>query len=64
MTLAIAKDMTCFRFVYFCPFLITISRVQIEKSIDSVLGIRTRGRRMMGVDDTTKLCRPPLAKFL
>ena len=25
---------------------------QIEKSIDGVLGIRTRGRRMIGADDT------------
>ena len=30
---------------YFRPFLITIS-IQIEKSVDGVLGIRTRGRRM------------------
>ena len=28
-------------FVYFCSFLITIS-IQIEKSVDGVLGIRTR----------------------
>ena len=25
-------------FVYFCPFLITISIIQIEKSIDGVIG--------------------------
>ena len=31
-------------FVYFRHFLITIS-IQIEKSIDGVLGIRTQGRR-------------------
>ena len=30
-------------FVYFRPFLITISIIQIEKSIDGVLEIRTRG---------------------
>ena len=43
--------------VYFCSFLITIS-IQIEKSIDGVLGIRTRGRRMVGADKTTELWRP------
>ena len=33
-------------FVYFRPFLITIPIIQIEKSIDGVLGIRTRdGKR-------------------
>ena len=36
-------------FVYYCSFLITIS-IQIEKSIDGVLGIRTRGLRMVGAD--------------
>ena len=36
-------------FVYFRPFLIKISIIQIEKSVDGVLGIRTRGRRMVGV---------------
>ena len=44
-------------FVYFRPFL-TIS-IQIEKSMDGVLGIRTRGRRMVGADETTELWRPP-----
>ena len=28
-------------FVSFCPILITISIIQIEKSLDGVLGIRT-----------------------
>ena len=42
----------------FCSFLITIS-IQIEKSVDGVLGIRTRGRRMVGTDETTELWRPP-----
>jgi len=32
---------------------------QIDKSIDGVLGIRTRGRIMVGVDETTELWRPP-----
>ena len=44
-------------FVYFRSFLIIIS-IQIEKSIDDVLGIQTRGRRMVGVDKTTELWRP------
>ena len=41
-------------FVYFRPFLIaiaitvSISTIQIEESIDSLLGIRTRGRRIVG----------------
>ena len=30
-------------FVYFCSFLVTISIIQIERSIDGVLRIRTRG---------------------
>ena len=48
-------------FVYFHSFPVTIS-TQIEKSIDGVLGIRTRGRRMVGADETTELWRPPLMK--
>ena len=36
-------------FVYFHSFLVTIS-IQIEKSVDGVLGIRTRGRRLVGAD--------------
>ena len=46
-------------YVYFCPFLITISIKQIEKRVDGVLGIRTRGRRMVGADETMELWRPP-----
>ena len=42
-------------FVYFCYFLDTISIIQIEKSIDGVLGIQTWGRRMVGADKTTEL---------
>ena len=30
------------------------------KSIDGVLGFRTRGRMMVGADDTTELWRPPI----
>ena len=44
--------------VYFCSFLVTIS-IQIEKSVDGGLGIRTRGRRMVGADKTTEQWRPP-----
>ena len=47
-------------FVYFHSFLITIS-IQIEKSTDGVLGIWTRGRRMVGPDETTQLWQPPLS---
>ena len=34
-----------------------------KESIDVVLGIRTRGRRMVGKDRSTELCRPPWLKF-
>ena len=44
-------------FVYFHSFLITIS-IQIEKSIDGVLGIRTWGHMMVGADETTELWWP------
>ena len=46
-------------FVYFRYFLDTISIIQTEKSVDGLLGIQTRGRRMVGTDDTTELWRPP-----
>ena len=45
-------------FVYFHYFLATITITQIEKSIDGVLGIQTRGRRMVGADKSTELWRP------
>ena len=47
--------------VYFRPFLvpITISIIQIEKSIDGVLGILTWGPKMVGANETTELWRPP-----
>ena len=47
-------------FGYFRPFLITISIIQIEKRVDGVLGIPTRGRMMVGTDDTTELWRPSI----
>ena len=58
-------------FVYFHPFLITISIIPIEKSIDGVLGIRTRGRRIVGANYTTEpislclfICHILLLSFL
>ena len=51
-------------FVYFRHFLITISIIQIEKSVVGVLGIRTLGRRMVGADETTELWRPPIEQGL
>ena len=42
-------------FVYFRPFLITISTIQIEKNTDDVLGIQTHGRRMVSTDETMEL---------
>ena len=49
------KTMGQFRplYVYFRYCLDTISIIQIEKSRDGVLGIRTLGRRMVGADETT-----------
>ena len=44
-------------FVHFRYFLNTISIIQIEKSVDGVLGIRTWGRRTVGANETTELWR-------
>ena len=38
-------------FVYFRPFLITTSKIQIERSLDGVLGIWTHGCRMVSADE-------------
>ena len=46
-------------FVYFHPFIITISIIQIEKSVDGVLGTEICGRLMVGTHNTTELWRPP-----
>ena len=46
--------------VYFCPFIITTSLIQIDKSLNGVLGIRTRSRSMVGADDTMELLRPSI----
>ena len=42
-------------FVYFCPFLVTISIIQIVKILDGVLGIKTWGRRIVSADETIEL---------
>ena len=49
-------------FVYFRSFLITISMIQIEKSIDGMLGIQTQGCRIVGADETTGIWWPPKGK--
>ena len=50
-------------FVYFRPSLITISIIQ-NKSIDGVLEMQTRVRRMAGADDTTELWQPPMCQHI
>ena len=45
-------------FVYFRSSLITISIIQIEKSVDGVHGIWTHGLRIVGADKATELWRP------
>ena len=42
-------------FVYFRSFFVTISIIQIERSIGGVLGILTRGHSMVVADETTEL---------
>ena len=34
-------------------------QLQIDESVDVVLGIQTRGRRIVGIDGSTELWRPP-----
>ena len=47
-------------FVYFRPFLNTNTVQSLTtKSVDGVLGTRTRGGRMVGVDESTELLRHP-----
>ena len=46
-------------FVYFRPFIITISIVQNEKSVDGVLGIQTRGCTIEVADKIMELWQPP-----
>ena len=45
--------------LFLIPTSITFATMQIENSIDGVHWIRTRGRRMVGADETTELWRPP-----
>ena len=52
-------------FVYSSPFLNTMWNIAQnltvnEVSVDGELGIRTRDRRMVGTDEFSELCRPPL----
>ena len=47
-------------FVYFIPFLNTMTNIVQKltincKSVDGVLGIRTRDRWMVGIDESTEL---------
>ena len=51
-----SRPLFCF---IFRSFLVTIS-MQIEESVEGVLGNRTQGRRMVGTDETTELWRPPV----
>ena len=41
-------------FAYFRPFTSQFS-YKLKKNIDGVIGIQTRGRRMVGADETTEL---------
>ena len=50
-------------FVYFRPSNITF-QIQIEKSVDVVLGIRTRGRRMVGPVESTELRLPSIIQHM
>ena len=51
-------------FCLFFSFLVTISIKQIEKSVDCVLGIQTRGRMMVGTNETMELWRPQESHYL
>ena len=57
-------------FVYFRPFLSTMTNVVQNltvkgKSVDGMLGIRTRDFKMVGAAESTELWRPSmLAQFL
>ena len=50
-------------FVYFRHFLITMSIIQIEKSLDGVLGIQAHGRSMVSADKTMELRRRPFTSI-
>ena len=55
----VKMDQSWALFVYFRSFFVTISIIQIERSIDGVLGILTRGHSMVVADETTELWQPP-----
>ena len=48
----------------FVIFLLQFQLYKLKKSIDGVLGIRTRGRRKVGADETTELWWPPIVLVL
>ena len=53
-------------FVYFRPFLNTMTNIVQDlsiKSVDGVLGIQTRGCRMVGGDEFSELRRPPWVSY-
>ena len=53
-------------FVYFPPFLNTITNIvqnKLCKSIDGVLRIRTRDRKIERADESTELGRTPINKI-
>ena len=47
-------------FLFIFILLLLQFQCKLKKSVDCVLGIRTRGCRMVGVDETTELWRPPM----
>ena len=47
-------------FCLFSTFLHTMINIVNGNSVDGVLGIRTRDHWMVGADECTKLCRPPI----
>ena len=46
-------------FLFIFVFLHDTNQIYIDKSIDGVLGTRTQGGRMEGVDESTEQWRPP-----
>ena len=51
-------------FRLFSSFLFYTNQIQIDKSVDGVLGTQTRGGRMDGVDKSTELwCHPQKQKL-
>ena len=51
-------------FCLFLPFHHVTIQIQIDKGIDGVLGIRTRGGMMEGSDESTELLRQPYTRTL